>query len=99
PLEPRRAVHWLLQVCHSLGEAHSRDLVHRDIKPGNLFVCRYGRDVDFIKILDFGLTKALGLTLDSTTTTPGLRLGTPGYMAPEQVFGLTTDPRTDLYAL
>jgi len=96
PLEPRRAVHWLLQACHSLGEAHSRNLVHRDIKPANLFVCRYGRDVDFVKVLDFGLIKPLVPPTDVNLTSPGVRLGTPGYMAPEQVFGLATDPRTDL---
>jgi serine/threonine-protein kinase len=99
PIDPRRAVHWLQQACHSLGEAHARGLVHRDIKPANILLCRYGRDVDFVKILDFGLTKPTAVIEDMTLTTPGLRLGTPGYMAPEQVFGLATGPRTDLYAL
>src|SRR5262249_3033585 len=56
-IEPRRAVHWLDQVCHSLGEAHARGLVHRDVKPSNLYLCRYGRDLDFIKVLDFGLSR------------------------------------------
>ena len=98
-LPPRRAVHWLRQVCHSLGEAHSRGLVHRDIKPANLFVCRYGRDADFVKVLDFGLTRPVGPPGAAGLTSPGVRLGTPGYMAPEQVFGLPSDPRTDVYAL
>ena len=88
PIEPRRAVHWLRQACHSLGEAHARDLVHRDIKPANLFVCRYGRDVDFIKILDFGLTRPPRSAEQTATTRPGAVMGTAGYMAPEQVFGL-----------
>jgi serine/threonine-protein kinase len=99
PIEPRRAVHWLRQACHSLGEAHARDLVHRDIKPANLFVCRYGRDVDFIKILDFGLTRPPRSAEQTATTRPGAVMGTAGYMAPEQVFGLPVDRRTDLYAL
>jgi serine/threonine-protein kinase len=99
PLEPRRAVNWLRQACHSLGEAHARDLVHRDIKPANVFLCRYGRDLDFVKILDFGLTRPIAGGGDATLTEPGTRMGSPGYMAPEQVFGLATDPRTDLYAL
>jgi serine/threonine-protein kinase len=99
PVEPRRAVHWLRQACHSLGEAHARGLVHRDIKPANLFVCRYGRDADFIKILDFGLTKSAAAGSDAGSTRGGQRVGTPGYMAPEQVFGLVIDPRADLYAL
>jgi serine/threonine-protein kinase len=98
-LPPRRAVHWLRQMCHSLGEAHSRGLVHRDIKPANLFVCRYGRDADFVKVLDFGLTRPVGPPGEAGLTSPGVRLGTPGYMAPEQVYGLPSDARTDLYAL
>jgi serine/threonine-protein kinase len=99
PLEPRRVVSWLVQVCHSLGEAHERQLVHRDIKPANLFVCRYGRDVDFVKVLDFGLTKPVETPLEPSLTAPGFRMGTPSYMAPEQIFGLEAEPRTDLYAL
>jgi eukaryotic-like serine/threonine-protein kinase len=99
PLEPRRAVHWLQQACHSLGEAHANHLIHRDIKPANLFLCRYGRDVDFIKLLDFGLTRPVAAEDDAHLTRPGWRLGTPGYMAPEQVYGLEVGPATDLYAL
>jgi serine/threonine-protein kinase len=99
PIEPRRAVHWLRQACHSLGEAHALDLVHRDIKPANLYLCRYGRDVDFLKVLDFGLTKPVAGGDDPDLTGPGARLGSPAYMAPEQVFGMNADPRTDLYAL
>jgi serine/threonine-protein kinase len=99
PIEPRRAVHWLQQACHSLGEAHAQNLVHRDIKPANLYLCRYGRDVDFLKILDFGLTKPVVTREDLPLTSPGWLVGTPGYMAPEQVFGLEIGPRTDLYSL
>jgi len=99
PIEPRRAVHWLRQACHSLGEAHARGLVHRDIKPGNLYLCRYGRDVDFLKVLDFGLTRPVVDAPDARLTKSGVLLGTPSYMSPEQVFGLPSDPRTDLYAL
>ena len=100
PIEPRRAVSWLRQACHSLGEAHASDLVHRDIKPSNVFLCRFGRDVDWVKILDFGLTRPVSAAAeDGGLTSPGMLLGTPAYMAPEQVFGLPTDSRTDLYAL
>ncbi|MEO5616219.1 MAG: serine/threonine-protein kinase [Candidatus Eisenbacteria bacterium] len=99
PIEPRRAVHWLRQACHSLGEAHACGLVHRDVKPGNIHLCRYGRDADFIKVLDFGLTKPLTPSPDPGLTQPGMLLGTPGYMAPEQVFGLASTPSADLYAL
>ena len=97
-VEPRRAVRWLRQACHSLGEAHARGLVHRDIKPNNLFVCRYGRELDHLKVLDFGISKPVAST-DLNLTAPGTTLGTPGYMAPEQIYGLPVTPATDLYAL
>jgi hypothetical protein len=58
PVAPQRAMHVLRQVCHSLSEAESRGLVHRDIKPANIFLCRYGEDYDFVKVLDFGIVKA-----------------------------------------
>jgi serine/threonine-protein kinase len=98
-VEARRVVHWLTQVCHSLGEAHARGVVHRDLKPANLFLCRFGRDVDFVKVLDFGLARPVSETAEERLTSPGVRLGSPGWMAPEQVFGLPTDARTDVYAL
>jgi len=99
PVAPPRAVSWLRQVCHSLAEAHGRGLVHRDIKPSNVYLCHYGRDYDFVKVLDFGLTRPAEVGEATELTHPGARLGTPGYMAPEQIFGLPADPRSDLYAL
>jgi eukaryotic-like serine/threonine-protein kinase len=60
PVPPERAIYLLLQACHSLSEAESCGLVHRDIKPANIFLCRYGEDCDFVKVLDFGLVKAFG---------------------------------------
>jgi serine/threonine-protein kinase len=98
PVEPRRAVHWLGQVCHSLSEAHGHGLVHRDIKPANLLICRYGPDVDFIKVLDFGLAKPVAPDVPGLTR-EGARPGTPGYMAPERIYGLDGDSRGDIYAL
>jgi eukaryotic-like serine/threonine-protein kinase len=107
-IEPRRAVDWLRQACHSLAEAHARGLVHRDIKPANLFVGPYGRDLDFVKVLDFGLTRhepAAGATpagaaeRSVSLTATGTTMGTPSTMAPEQWMGRPADPRTDLYAL
>jgi serine/threonine-protein kinase len=75
--------------------------VHRDIKPANIFVCRYGQDCDFVKVLDFGLVKAFG---DEASTAPALTrdtvvTGTPPYMAPEQVMGGVLDGRADIYAV
>jgi len=103
PLPAERVTYLLRQVCHSLAEAASYGLVHRDIKPANLFVCRYGGDCDFVKVLDFGIAKeadhlmetgAIGLTREH-----GLR-GTPAYIAPEQALGGSgIDGRADIYAV
>ena len=104
PVPAARAVHLVRQVCHSLAEAHEHGLIHRDIKPANIYVCRYGRDLDFVKVLDFGLVK-LGHDVDGNRTHLQLTAahvitGTPGYMAPEQALGGTeSDARTDLYAV
>ena len=58
PMPADRAVYLLRQVCHSLSEAESCGLVHRDIKPANIFLCRYGEEYDFVKVLDFGIVQA-----------------------------------------
>jgi eukaryotic-like serine/threonine-protein kinase len=100
PMPVERAVHVLTQVCHSLAEAHAEGLVHRDIKPSNVFVCRYGRDVDFVKVLDFGLVKTLDANSDIAVTVEHTLRGTPAFMAPEQVLGTQpVDGRSDIYAL
>jgi eukaryotic-like serine/threonine-protein kinase len=101
PMEPSRVVYLLTQVCHSLGEAHARGLVHRDVKPANIFMCRLGPDDDFVKVLDFGLVKHVEAPQSGTMLTmEGLTAGTPGYMAPEIALGRTgVDGRSDLYSL
>ena len=98
PLAPERAVHMLLQATDALAEAHGLGLVHRDVKPANLFACRVGTRVDFIKVLDFGLVVS---AVDSETrlTMDGLTSGTPAYMAPEMARSKTVDARTDVYGL
>jgi len=95
-----RAVYLLLQACDSLAEAHARGLIHRDVKPANLYVCRMGLSCDFVKVLDFGLVRAeKQRTGDATGGGEGL-LGTPGYMAPEIVLGTAeASERSDIYAL
>jgi serine/threonine-protein kinase len=102
PVPPERAVHLLRQTCDSLAEAHSRGLVHRDIKPSNIFTCRMGLDVDFIKVLDFGLVKAVGEEGREATllTAPDSTTGTPAYIAPEVIRGdRVPDHRVDIYTL
>lgn len=105
PLPPERAVHLLEQACSSLAEAHSHGLVHRDIKPANLFCCRYGLDVDFVKVLDFGVARAIHKASGPLGAKPRLTearalVGTPAYMAPETVLGeVEPDERADIYAL
>jgi serine/threonine-protein kinase len=101
PLPPARAVHLLRQLCGALQEAHAAGLVHRDIKPGNVLVCRLGGRHDVAKLLDFGLVLAAGGPEDPTRlTAKGAVLGTPAYMAPEQARGAAAaDARSDLYSL
>jgi serine/threonine-protein kinase len=101
PVPPERAIHLLCQVCHSLSEAESCGLVHRDIKPANIFVCRYGEDRDFIKVLDFGLVKAFDEAGEAgpALTRENVVHGTPAFIAPEQALGRATlDARVDIYA-
>jgi hypothetical protein len=102
PVPWPRAVYLLRQVCHSLAEAHEAGLVHRDIKPANVFICRYGRDLDFVKVLDLGLVKgAPGMPgEEELLTVQGDVSGTPAFMAPEQAMGKSdSDARADLYSV
>lgn len=97
---PRRAADVALQLAQGLAAAHAAGIVHRDLKPGNVFITRDSR----VKILDFGLAKpaltedAAEQTISAPLTSPGTILGTVGYMAPEQVLGRPTDPRTDIFS-
>jgi serine/threonine-protein kinase len=99
PQDPRRVIHILRQACGSLAEAHQRGLVHRDVKPANLFLCRNRSEPDLVKVLDFGLVKEAE-TEDPKVTQANAVLGTPLYMAPEAISGQgSVDPRSDLYSL
>ena len=101
-LPAERAVDILIQACHSLAEAHQGGLIHRDVKPANIYVCRYGLDWDFVKLLDFGLVKNSPLAAERgrPLTVAGVIAGTPGYMAPEMGLGSPdVDWRADIYAL
>jgi eukaryotic-like serine/threonine-protein kinase len=102
PIPAERVVHIVRQMCHSLSEAEWCGLVHRDIKPANIFLCRYGEDHDFVKVLDFGLAKVVretSLEAQTAITKPNLIQGTPAFIAPEQALGATdVDTRADIYA-
>jgi len=101
PVPAERAVYLLRQVCHSLSEADACGLVHRDIKPANIFLCRYGEDCDFVKVLDFGLVKAVHepAAAGSGITVENAVYGTPAFIAPEQALGRPDlDGRVDIYA-
>jgi eukaryotic-like serine/threonine-protein kinase len=101
PLPAGRLIHIMRQVCESLEEAHQRGLVHRDIKPANIHVGRVGVRDDFVKVLDFGLVKAVAGAdgHHSLGTLAGMAMGTPAYMAPEAALGEAVDGRADIYAL
>lgn len=97
PLPPARAVHFLEQICGSLAEAHALGLIHRDIKPANVMVTHQGGISDFVKVLDFGLVRAIAHQNVRLTASQNIA-GTPLYMSPEQA---TDDqnigPASDLY--
>ncbi len=91
-LAPAAAVTVFSHVCRALDAAHKKGVVHRDLKPGNIFLC----DDGVSKVLDFGMGK---LASAESLTQTGYTLGTPEYMAPEQCIGAQVEPRTDIYAL
>lgn len=95
-----RAVHILRQLCAGLAEAHARGLVHRDVKPENIMICRRGGEYDVVKILDFGLVKSITEPHSRDLTRTLRILGTPLYMAPERLRNpADVDARADIYAV
>jgi hypothetical protein len=92
PMEPKLAMSVLEQLLSAVGYAHERGIVHRDIKPDNIFLTPEGR----VKLADFGIAS---LASDSTLTQAGTVMGTPGYMAPEQITGAPVDARADIFAI
>lgn len=98
PLPAHEARDVLLQLCDALQCAHEKGVVHRDLKPDNVFLLqRRGRDA-FVKLVDFGIAK-LRDTREGSHTAPGILVGTPEYMAPEQCEDRPVDARSDVYAL
>ena len=120
PQPAARVIELMIQACASLAEAHDAGLLHRDIKPPNLFISRAADEVDIVKLLDFGIVMTASEPLAPPSAPPGsapvrpsaphipetpkltrigAMLGTPGFMAPEQILGLPLDGRADLDAL
>jgi len=105
PLPVKRALRIADQICQALQAAHDAQVIHRDLKPENvLLITREGRP-DFVKVLDFGIARVADVEESPTKnagrrlTRPGVAMGTPEYMAPEQAAGKSADARSDIYAL
>ena len=96
-LKPQEALSIAQQIAEAMAAAHEHDVIHRDLKPGNIKITPEGK----VKVLDFGLAKALGGEAEnqqSTVTEPGRIIGTPAYMSPEQARGQETDKRCDIWS-
>jgi hypothetical protein len=102
-LPAERVAHILRQVCASLGEAHKRGLVHRDVKPANIYLCKRALEYDFVKVLDFGLVRKHSAVEAkegaNDLSQMGMLIGTPAYLAPEVINGAPADARSDIYAV
>ena len=100
PMAPRDVAALVAQVAKALGKAHQVGVVHRDIKPDNIFLCDGEGGELFVKLLDFGIAKRDQHKVTSAATTTGAVVGTPYYMSPEQIVGdKDTDARTDIWSL
>ncbi len=98
-LTTERACRLISQVCEGLQEAHSKGVVHRDIKPGNIILTTDLTGAETAKIVDFGIAKMIGTDDSQNLTQTGEVFGTPLYMSPEQCLGRKVDARSDLYSL
>ena len=101
PLSVAEAARHGLQICAALAEAHALGIVHRDLKPANVFLTRLPDGSTRVKLLDFGISKLVGdwAGADPSRTCEGALMGTPLFMAPEQVRGAEVDARTDVWAV
>ena len=97
-----RAIAIMRQVLRAVGAAHAKGIVHRDLKPDNIYLVEQDDQRDFVKLLDFGISKMMdgeGAVAHTKLTTTGMVMGTPLYMAPEQAMGAVIDHQADIYAL
>ena len=94
-----RTLRLMRQACAGVGAAHRCNLVHRDLKPDNIFVCSATGGQELVKVLDFGIARVIEAEQQTRLTQTGLLIGTPGYIAPEQIEASEADARSDVYAL
>lgn len=99
PFSEPRALSVAAQMCESLAEAHAIGLVHRDVKPDNVFLLNPGSPREFVKVLDFGIAKSLDSSAEMALTKTGMICGTPEYMSPENVTGKGVSPASDVYSV
>jgi eukaryotic-like serine/threonine-protein kinase len=99
PLPVADAVDFVLQACEAIAEAHRNGIVHRDIKPANLFLARLPGGMTRIKVVDFGISKMIGVERGQPLTQPCTVVGSLYHMAPEQMRGALVDARTDVWAI
>jgi serine/threonine-protein kinase len=98
PVPPTTAAIWVRQACEGIAEAHAAGIVHRDVKPANLFLTQRADGSPCVKVLDFGIARTLDRTHPKLTAEATI-VGSPAYMAPEQLAGKPADTRTDVWAL
>ncbi|HVR60607.1 MAG TPA: serine/threonine-protein kinase, partial [Polyangia bacterium] len=97
-IEPERAVQIAIQICRALHAAHAAGVIHRDLKPENIFLVAREGQADFVKVLDFGIARSVNRG-SRRLTNPGMAMGTPEYMAPEQATGGPADRRSDIFSV
>jgi len=101
PMQSWRAIHIMRQVLRAVGAAHAKGIIHRDLKPDNIFIVNRDDEHDFVKLLDFGISKIVDTAEQMAATrltTTGMVMGTPLYMAPEQATGAPAERGVDIYA-
>ncbi|HUH03891.1 MAG TPA: serine/threonine-protein kinase, partial [Kofleriaceae bacterium] len=100
-LDITRALRLVAQICRALAAAHAAGIIHRDLKPENVYLTHRHGMSDFVKVLDFGIAKSTEAeqARDKRLTSPGMAMGTPEYMSPEQAAGRPADERCDIYSL
>jgi len=100
PLDPKRILHFVDQICAALDDSHAQGIIHRDLKPENIMVEDRRHQKDFVTVLDFGIAKIKDPDSPETFhTMAGIVCGTPEYMSPEQARGESLDARSDIYSL